>query len=169
MANDSRRLLQTGALVIPIILAATGGKMAVNAARLKIYPSASLPTPQELDSLRGYVVRTAAPAPPSAAPTISAYAFGGSDPFSKVTRWEAPKYLTEQGLIAPGRLNPARWIVSTIMITETRRVAVVNGLVAWAGSVLPGGARILSIEPDHVVIAEPGGARREVSVQGGAN
>jgi len=157
-----------GALVIPIILAAAGGKWAVDATRLKIYPSASVPSLQELESLRGYVVPTPAPAPSPPTPTIGAYAFGGSDPFSKVTRWETSKYLTEQGVIAPGRTVAARWIVSTIMITESRRVAVVNGLLASPGSVLPGGARVLSIEPDHVVIAEPGGARREVSVQGGS-
>jgi hypothetical protein len=59
--------------------------------------------------------------------------------------------------------------VSTIMITENRRVAVINGVLANAGTLLPGGARVLAIEPDHVVLAEAGGARREISVQGGAN
>lgn len=167
MPNDNRSLL-TAALVIPIILAAAGGKWAVDATRLKTYPSASLPTAQELDALRGYVTRTTAPSPAPASP-IAAYAAGVSDPFRKVARWEMPRYLSESGVAMPPRAGVSRWIVSTIMITESRRVAVINGAVVSPGSLLTGGARVLAIEPDHVVIAEAGGARKEVTVQGGAN
>lgn len=167
MANESTRLLQVGALVIPVILAAAGGKWAVDATRLKTLPATTLPTPEELDSLRGYVVRTA-PVVQAPAPSPQAYAIGGSDPFAKVARWETPKYIAG-AISAPSRPNAPRWIVSTIMITENRRFAVINGVQASVGSVLSGGARVLTIEPDHVVIAESDGARREVSVQSGAN
>ena len=168
MGNESRRLLQVGALVIPVLAAAVGGKWAVDAARMKTGSPAALPTIQELDSLRGYVVQTP-PVAQQPAPTaaIGGYAFGGADPFAKVARWDTPRYSAGAG--GSSRAVPAGWVVSTILITENRRVAVINGAIASPGSVLPGGARVLSIEPDHVVIAEPGGARREVSVQGGAN
>lgn len=168
MASESQRVLKMGALVIPIFVAAAGGKWAVDAIGTKGIPSASLPTPQELDSLRGYVVRTTPPAP-APSPSVPAYAVGGSDPFAKVDRWETPRYVADGGIGTPARTLPPRWIVSTIMITESRRVAVVNGSLVSPGTLLPGGARVLSIEPDHVVIAEPSGARREVAVQGGAN
>lgn len=165
MVSEGRRLLQVGALVIPVIAAAAGGKWAVDATRLKTIPSTTLPTPRELDSLRGYVVRT--PMPEAPKPTIGAYAVGGSDPFAKVARWEVPKY-SEQ-VTGPARPVPVRWTVSTIMITENRRVAVINGVLVSPGSVLAGGARVLAIEPDHVVLVDVGGARREISVQNGAN
>lgn len=164
MSTDSTRLLQIAALVIPVVAAAAGGKWAVDATRTRGLPSATLPSAQELDSLRGYVVRTA-PVAQSPTPTGD-FALAGSDPFAKVTA--PPSYTDELGGAAMGP-RPTRWIVSTIMITENRRVAVVNGVLATAGTVLPGGARVLAIEPDHVVIAEASGARREVSVQGGAN
>jgi hypothetical protein len=165
MPNDNRSLL-TAALIVPIILAAAGGKWAVDATRLRVNPSASLPSMQELDSLRGYVTRTTPPSP-APVPAVSAIARGISDPFGRVTRFEMPKYLGDAGL--KGVTGPPRWVVSTIMITDSRRVAVVNGEVVSPGSILPGGTRVLSIETDHLVIAEPGGARKEISVHGGAN
>ncbi len=165
MQSENTRLLQIAALVIPVIAAAAGGKWAVDATRLNVLPSASLPSSRELDSLRGYVLRTQ----PVAQPPIPAAGMlaSGTDPFANVSVSEAPSYVGASAPAAGPR--PVRWIVSTIMITENRRVAVINGVLATAGSVLPGGARVLAIEPDHVVLAESGGARREVSVQGGAN
>jgi hypothetical protein len=166
MANESnKRLLQIAVLVVPIVAAAAGGKWAVDATRLPAMPSASLPTATELDSLRGYVTRKAPPQAPAKL-ELSSYAIGGSDPFGKVARSETPRYSADLGAqVRP----PARWIVSTIMITDNRRVAVINGVLASPSTILPGGARVLAIEPDHVVIAESNGARREISVQNGAN
>jgi hypothetical protein len=162
MTSENRRLLQIGVLVIPVVAAAAGGKWAVDATRLAAMPSASLPTAAELDSLRGYVVRTA-PAAQAPKATVSAFAIGGADPFAKVARWESPRYSAEAVPVA------ARWVVSTIMITDSRRVAVINGVLASPGTLLPGGARVLIIEPDHVVLSEANGTRHEISVQSGAN
>ena len=165
MQSENTRLLQIAALVIPVIAAAAAGKWAVDATRLNAFPSASLPTAQELDSLRGYVHRTP---PVAVAPKASAGMLAvGTDPFARVSASETPSYVA--GTAALSGPRPVRWVVSTIMITENRRFAVINGVVATAGTVLPGGARVLAIEPDHVVLAESSGARREVSVQSGAN
>lgn len=166
MQSDNTRFLQIAALVIPVIAAAAAGRWAVNATRMNGIPSAALPSAEELDALRGYVVRTP-PVAQSSTPANEAIAIGGSDPFAKVSVSDAPSYAGSSG--SPLGPRPARWIVSTIMITENRRVAVINGVLATSGSILPGGARVLAIEPDHVVLAESGGARREISVQGGAN
>jgi hypothetical protein len=165
MSNDGTRLLQIAALVIPIVVAAAGGKWAVDATRNKMGSAAQLPNAEELDSLRGYLMRS----PPVVQPPSSqqqAYALGGADPFAKVSRAEVRSLGVGGGYAGP---TTPRWVVSTIMITENRRVAVINGVLANAGTLLPGGARVLAIEPDHVVLAEAGGARREISVQGGAN
>lgn len=165
MQSENTRLLQIAALVIPVIAAAAAGKWAVDATRMTAFPSASLPTAQELDSLRGYVRRTQ-PVAEAPKPAMGMLAVG-TDPFAKVSTSETPSYVGSAAAVAGPR--PVRWIVSTIMITENRRVAVINGVLATAGTVLPGGARVLAIEPDHVVLAESSGARREVSVQSGAN
>lgn len=165
MSNDGTRLLQIAALVIPVIAAAAGGKWAVDATRNKLGSSPELPNVEQLDSLRGYVTRSA-PTVQAPASQEQAYTLGGADPFAKVSRAEARS--AQAGGVYVGPSAP-RWTVSTIMITENRRVAVVNGVLAGVGTILPGGARVLAIEPDHVVLAEAGGARREISVQGGSN
>src|SRR5437667_9085108 len=99
MTSESKRLLQIGMLVIPGIGAAVGGKWAVDATRLATMPSASLPSPAELDSLRGYVVRSV---PPAQIHKSTAGISAGSDPFGKVARGETPRYSTETGP-APAR------------------------------------------------------------------
>ncbi len=88
MQSENTRLLQIAALVIPVIAAAAGGKWAVDATRLSVLPSASLPTSQELDSLRGYVLRTQPVAEPLK-PTTGMLSVG-TDPFAKVSVAEAP-------------------------------------------------------------------------------
>jgi len=165
MSNDGTRLLQIAALVVPVIAAAAGGKWAVDATRSKMGSSPVLPNVEALDSLRGYVVRSAPTVQPPASQE-QPYTLGGADPFAKVSRAEVRSADAGRGFTGPAA---PRWTVSTIMITENRRVAVINGVLASVGTSLPGGARVLAIEPDHVVLSEAGGARREISVQGGSN
>lgn len=62
---------------------------------------------------------------------------------------------------APGR---ARWVVSAILLTDAQRMAVVNDSVVVVGSPLPGGARVVEIQSDRVVLQESGGVRRVVSL-----
>jgi hypothetical protein len=166
MENDKRRALEMWALIIPILLAAGAAKMIANAARMKVFPSSALPSPQELDSLRGFVVRRSEPAL-SRSPTPGVV-YAGSDPLSSQGRATVSNYVVQENLSA-AQSRPARWIVSTIMITDSRRVAVVDGALVSAGSALPGGARVISVEPDHVVIEDAHGLRRDLPVQGGAN
>lgn len=64
----------------------------------------------------------------------------------------------------PPRSTRPRWVVSAILLTDTRRMAVVNDSVVVLGSMVPGGARVVAIESDHVVLQESGGARRVISL-----
>ena len=61
-----------------------------------------------------------------------------------------------------------RWTVSAIMITESRRVAVVNDSLVSVGASVGGGATIAAIDPDRVILLESGGVRRELRVQSGS-
>ena len=64
---------------------------------------------------------------------------------------------------APGPSRP-RWVVSAILLTDAQRMAVVNDSVVVTGSTLPGGARIVEIQSDRVVLQEAGGGRRVISL-----
>ena len=69
----------------------------------------------------------------------------------------------DQPSARPAAARP-RWVVSAILMTELRRMAVLNDSVVLVGSLLPGGARVVAIESDHVVLQESGGSTRKVSL-----
>jgi hypothetical protein len=117
------------------------------AAQLQAHRTA---TPAQLESLALYL-KPIPPAPP--APLV--------EPFLP------PAYEDDEPPGPPGGTSsPAKpgWTVSAILISDVRRVAVVNEELVTIGSRTAGGARIVAIEPDHVVLTEPGGARRVVRV-----
>lgn len=116
------------------------------AAELRAHQTA---TPPQLESLALYL-KPIAPAPP--APLVEPLA--------------PPSYDDDPPAAAPNTGSPAKpgWTVSAILISDVRRVAVVNEELVTIGSRTAGGARIVAIEPDHVVLTEPGGARRVVRV-----
>ena len=71
---------------------------------------------------------------------------------------------TDNGAAATAGPATPRWVVSAILLTDARRMAVVNDSVVVVGSTLPGGARILEIQSDRVVLQEAGGGRRVISL-----
>ena len=70
----------------------------------------------------------------------------------------------DAGAPAPARPTRPRWVVSAILLTDAQRMAVVNDSVVVVGSTLPGGARIVEIQSDRVVLQEAGGSRRVLSL-----
>ena len=166
---DNLRFIRPLAVAVSLVMVAGAAKWAVNNTGVQSLPSASLPTAEELDSLRGYVVRSN----PLPLPVTSmVVATEGTAGFSGGSRSYDPAYpiYTNEPLVVP--IQPAapaapRWVVSTIMITDTRRVAVLNGALVTPGQTLSGGARVITIESDRVVLAEANGARRELPVRGG--
>lgn len=69
----------------------------------------------------------------------------------------------DEPAVAAGPAKP-RWVVSAILLTDAQRMAVVNDSVVVVGSSLPGGARIMEIQSDRVVLQEAGGGRRIISL-----
>lgn len=49
--------------------------------------------------------------------------------------------------------------VSAILLADNRRIAIINDSVVAVGDPLPGGATVLQIESDHVVLRSSRGAR----------
>lgn len=148
MSLSSRYYKLLGLAIAAIIIAGVA-RMYTNAAaaQLRAHQTA---TPAQLESLALYLK----PIPPGApAPLV--------EPFLP------PTYEDDEPAGAPdGTVSPPKpgWTVSAILISDVRRVAVVNEELVTIGSRTAGGARIVAIEPDHVVLTEPGGARRVVRV-----
>jgi hypothetical protein len=114
--------------------------------------------PSALDSLGRYlrpIVLTSARGPGQAAEL-----FVRDDYYAQ----PAPRDRSSGGASAPAGPARPRWVVSAILLTDAQRMAVVNDSVVVVGSTLPGGARIVEIQSDRVVLQESGGARRVVSL-----
>lgn len=56
------------------------------------------------------------------------------------------------------------WVVSAILVTDAQRMAIVNNSVVQVGSALAGGARVVEIQPNRVVLHVPGSGRRVISL-----
>lgn len=81
------------------------------------------------------------------------------DPFAKPSRPGASRPVSS----APPQPAP---VVSSILYSSGRHVALVDGLIVGRGDRVQGGV-VLSIEPDAVVIGEPGGRSRRVEIAPG--
>lgn len=110
--------------------------------------------PATLASLEQYL-RPMALTPPR--PAAAAELFAREDYYAQPPR-------AERGSAAPSGPGRPRWVVSAILLTDARRMAVVNDSVVVVGSGLPGGARVVEIQSDRVVLQEPGGVRRVISL-----
>lgn len=113
------------------------------------------PAPAALDSLGRYLrpmTLTTSEAGTEPADLLSANEYFGPS--------GAPE--PDNGGAATPRAGRPRWIVSAILLTDARRMAVLNDSVVVVGSVAAGGGRVVAIESNHVVLQEPGGARRIV-------
>lgn len=105
--------------------------------------SGQLPSPGELDSLHRYLVPVA-----PASPADDYLAF-------------LPAAVGQEVVAARRRITPPppKPAVSAILITDKTRVAIIDDQQVSVGSALPGGRRVVEIEPEYVVVAGPGGNR----------
>jgi hypothetical protein len=58
-----------------------------------------------------------------------------------------------------------RWRLSAIMVAGDRRMAIINEQLVRPGEALGDGARVATVERDHVVIIAPDGSRRRLELQ----
>lgn len=118
----------------------------------------SYPAPAALDSLGRYVRPIALTS--ARRPAEAAELFVREDYYAQPDREE----WTDDAARAPSGPVRPRWVVSAILLTDAQRMAVVNDSVVVVGSTLPGGARIVEIQSDRVVLQESGGVRRVISL-----
>ena len=148
--------LLAGAAVAALLL---GGRSAL----LPEPPSrASVPRAESLEELSLFLaVDTARWLPASGESTRLA-----RDPFGGAGSGGGPGAGESTREPAEGRPGTprARWSVSAIMISEDRRVAIIDDRLVEAGDALEGGGRLVSVGRDHVVVAGPDGIRRRIAL-----
>jgi len=74
------------------------------------------------------------------------------DPFGPVGQREIAR--ADNADTLPLLVTEPPWVVSAILISPSDRMAVVNDSLVKAGDRLPGGARVVEVEPNHVVLAD---------------
>lgn len=57
--------------------------------------------------------------------------------------------------------------VSAILISDSRRAAVIDDVIVNLGGELPGGGRLAAVERDHVVVIDAKGIRRTININSG--
>lgn len=80
------------------------------------------------------------------------------DPFGSASTGSGPGEGEEREARGP------RWRVSAIMISEDRRIAIVDDRLVEQGASLPGGGRVVAIARDHVVVQGPDGVRHRIAL-----
>lgn len=66
----------------------------------------------------------------------------------------------------PAKGGSQQWVVSSILIEESRRSAIVNNAWVSVGDPLGGGARVTAIERKYVVVTDANGNRHTVPIRG---
>lgn len=71
----------------------------------------------------------------------------------------------EGGQATTGSPAGPRWTVSAVLITDDRSVAVVNDRLVRAGDTVDGGATVVAVERDHVILRTAGGRLIRLDLQ----
>jgi len=91
------------------------------------------------------------------------------DPFTAAASYQA----VSRGIpVAPRRSSAASagatgrsWQVTAVLITRSRRAAVINDSLIDEGGSVPGGARLTSVGPDRVVLTDAHGTRHTLTAR----
>lgn len=146
MVGRTIAVIATGA----ILLATTGWAMQ----RAPEPPPSQWPAPEEIDSLSRYLAAS------EAAPSIDDYAvFLPAEAAPRV--WIPPVTVSE-----PERLTELR--LSAILIAGNRPLAIINDRHVRPGETLDGGAVVVSITRDRVVVRERSGTIRTLRLPNGS-
>ena len=159
MARANEPLLRIAGICLPILLISVAAHRALKPPAVTAEVSTGIPSAEELDSLSRYL----AARPPQSAPgfgIVGRSNFDQFDPFASAEFVELNVSST-----APVPRVRDRYVVTAILISKDRRVAVINDTLVSVGSILPGGIRVTAIENDHVEIVGRSGTRRMLSIK----
>ncbi len=159
MPRSNETLLRFGAIVLPMVLVAAAAHSALKPQANGVAVPSGIPTAEEFASLGKYLRAVPAQGVPvlTSAERVRADSY---DPFFSADLLASAPVVS--GPIAPVR---DRYVVTAILISRDKRVAVIDESLVSVGSVLAGGIRVIAIENDHVEIVGPSGTRRMLTIK----
>ena len=159
MPRSNETFIRFGAIVLPLLLVTAAARSALKQPASTPVVAAGLPTADEFDSLGKYLKAR----PVQGVPELSSAARVQADLFDP---FASPDFVPVDGATS-GAVPQVRdrYVVTAILISREKRVAVVDDVLVNVGSVLPGGVRVTAIESDHVEIVGPTGTRRMLTIK----
>lgn len=163
MPRSNDTLIRIAGISLPMLLVAFAARTALKPPRNAPTVSAGIPSVDELDSLTRYLMPRQSRGIPSVA-VAAPVQFDQPDPFISMEYVAAPDTtVSQQPVVRP--VPKDRYVVSAILISSDKRIAVINEQLVTVGSMLPGGFRVTAIENDHVQIVAPTGVSRMLSIR----
>lgn len=160
MPRSNESLLRFAAIVLPVVLISAAAHSALKPPPAVAAIPAGVPVAEEFDSLSRYLKARPAQGVPSLVSTARVRT-DLYDPFASAD-FVAAETATASAPAAPVR---ERYVVTAILISRDKRVAVIDDALVSVGSVLPGGIRVIAIENDHVEVVGPSGTRRMLTIK----
>jgi hypothetical protein len=151
------RRFHTPAHVAPVVLAALPTSPAADLDQLMPYVAPSRESAVEIRRASTPLVLARDPFDESAGPARDVAPRASE---SIVTHEAAPRET------APDTAR--KWNVTAVLITGSRKAAVINDAVVSLGGRLPGGAQLTEVERDHVVLTDARGERRTIRILDGS-
>jgi hypothetical protein len=162
MPRSNQTLLRFGAIVLPMVLLTVAARSALKPSQDVGSVPSGIPSVEELDSLGKYLK----PRPSQGVPALVRADRITSDVYDP---FDSPDFLSNvasgTGAVAVPQPVRERYVVTAILISRDRRVAVIDDALVSVGSVLPGGIRVVGIEADHVAVVGPRGIRRVLTIK----
>lgn len=164
MPRSNETLLRMAGICLPMILAAVAARSVLKSPKNAPTVSAAVPSAEDLDSLGKYL----AARPSRGVPVIASntgFRNDRPDPFVSIDFVPQPDSGAAVAVPVVKPVARDRYVVTAILISSDKRVAVVNEDLVSVGSMLPGGFRVTAIENDHVEIVAPSGVRRLLTIR----
>lgn len=163
MPRSNDTLIRIAGISVPMLLVAFAAHTALKPPKDVPTVSAGIPTAEELDSLARYLIPRQSRGVPVVA-VATPVQYDQPDPFISMEYVAPPETPLAPDTVA--RPVPRdRYVVSAILISNDKRIAVINEQLVTVGSMLPGGFRVTAIENNHVQIVAPTGVSRMLSIR----
>lgn len=167
MPRSNDTLIRVAGISLPMLLIAVAAHSALKPPKNAPTVSPALPSAEELDALTQYLTPAVSKGIPVIA-TATGTRGDQPDPFISLEYVAAAPSSVDTAKGVQPVVRPVvrdRYVVSAILISNDRRIAVINESLVTVGSMLPGGFRVTAIESNHVQIVAPSGASRMLTVR----
>jgi hypothetical protein len=161
-AGDSPRLWLAGVFLALLVIAGMGWRMLRTPHRLSAGGG-----PAAVSDLNALIPYASTPLPSVNPTEFRRVVVASRDPFRTVQMAPLVAQSGDQPTTRGKATAEDVWDVSAILITESRRAAVINDMLVTIGGPLPGGSHLTAVERDHVVVTDSKGERRTININRG--